>query len=312
MSLETNTSEVVLITGANGLLGRKLIEILSSRASLEVIATGLGESRLPESYTGVYQWATMDITSQKNVRDVFEQYKPSIVIHAAAMTQADACEDNQEKAFQVNVKGTRHLIEASKAVGAYFVFLSTDFVFDGERGPYSEEDQPNPVNYYGQTKLVSENDLKESGLHWSVLRTVLVYGAAEGLSRSNIILWVRQSLMEGKTIQVVTDQIRTPTLVEDLAEACLLTILKKPKGIFHVSGEDVLTPFQMAELTADYFGLDKNLLEPVNASSFTQSAKRPPQTGFKIEKVQNELGFKPKSFTDGIGILVKQLKLADY
>lgn len=312
MSLETNPSEVVLITGANGLLGRKLIELLSKQASVKVIATGLGESRLPERYVGSYQWATMDITSQENVSEVFDQYKPSIVIHAAAMTQADACEDDQEKAYRVNVEGTRYLIEASKTLGAYVVFLSTDFVFDGESGPYSEEDKPNPVNYYGQTKLVSENDLKKSGLEWAILRTVLVYGAAEGLSRSNIILWVRQSLMEGKTIQVVTDQIRTPTLVEDLAEACFLTILKKPKGIFHVSGEDVLTPFQMAELTADYFGLDKNLLQPVNASSFTQSAKRPPKTGFNIQKVQKELGFQPKSFTDGIGILVKQLKLADY
>ncbi|MGY6522857.1 MAG: SDR family oxidoreductase [Mongoliitalea sp.] len=311
MNLAIERSETILITGANGLLGHKLVELLIHREYVQVIATGLGESRLPAHYTNYYQWESMDISSEEQVSRVFDKYRPTVVIHAAAITQADICEENKGKAYTVNVIGTKNLIQAAERIGCYFLYLSTDFVFDGENGPYTEEDQPNPVNYYGITKWEGEKLLQQSNLSWAIVRTVLVYGVAEGLSRSNIILWVRESLMAGKTIQVVTDQIRTPTLVEDLADACLLMVLKKSVGIFHVSGAEVLTPFQMAEMTADYFGLDKTLLQPVNASTFTQSAKRPPLTGFIIQKVQNEFNFEPKSFTSGIGILAKQLKLAD-
>jgi dTDP-4-dehydrorhamnose reductase len=311
MSLPSESNQTILITGANGLLGHKLVELLIELSDVQIIATGLGISRLPARFGGRYAWESMDITSKADVERVFQQYQPTSVIHAAAMTQADICEQDQETAYRVNVVGTANLIQSAERFQTHFVFLSTDFVFDGETGPYSETDLPNPVNFYGQTKLASENLLQKSGLRWAIVRTVLVYGAAEGLSRSNIILWVRESLIAGKTIQVVTDQIRTPTLVEDLAEACWLMSVKKTEGIFHVSGAEVLTPFQMAELTADYFGLNKRLLQPVNASTFTQLAKRPPKTGFNIQKVQRELGFAPKSFINGIGILAKQLKLAD-
>ncbi|UJP65251.1 SDR family oxidoreductase [Mongoliitalea daihaiensis] len=311
MNLENERIETVLITGANGLLGHKLVGLLVQRDQVKVVATGLGCSRLPDSYQGYYEWETMDITSEEEVFRVFELYKPTVVIHAAAITQADICEEQQDEAYAVNVQGTAYLINAAAQFQSYFIFLSTDFVFDGENGPYAEEDTPCPVNYYGETKLAAEQLLQNSQLNWAIARTVLVYGVAEGLSRSNIILWVRASLMAGKTIQVVTDQIRTPTLVEDLADACFLMMVHRSKGIFHVSGADVLTPFQMATLTADYFGLDKRLLIPVNSATFTQSAKRPLKTGFIIQKVQNELDFEPKSFTSGIGILAKQLKLAD-
>lgn len=311
MHSEIETHETILITGANGLVGHKLVELLIAHGGVRILATGLGASRLPETFSRRYLWESMDITSKDDVERVFQHYQPTSIIHAAAMTQADTCEENQESAFRINVEGTANLIQAAERYSSYFVFLSTDFVFDGENGPYSEEDEANPVNFYGQTKLASEVLLQKSKLRWAIVRTVLVYGVAEGLSRSNIILWVRASLMAGKTIQVVTDQVRTPTLVEDLAEACYLMIVKKAEGIFHVSGAEVLTPFQMAELTADYFGLDKGLLQPVNASTFTQLAKRPPKTGFIIQKVQRELGFAPKSFINGIGILAKQLKLAD-
>ncbi len=145
---------------------------------------------------------------------------------------------------------------------------------------------------------------------WAVARTVLVYAIANDLSRSNIILWVKSSLEAGKEIQVVDDQFRTPTLAEDLATGCILIAELSAEGVFHISGSDYLTPFQMAIMTAAYFGLDKTLIKRADSSTFTQPAKRPLKTGFIIEKAREQLGFQPKSFREGIAILANQIILA--
>jgi dTDP-4-dehydrorhamnose reductase len=136
---------------------------------------------------------------------------------------------------------------------------------------------------------------------------VLVYGIAPGLSRTNIILWVKASLEQGKQIQVVDDQFRSPTLAEDLAQGCLLIAEKKATGVFNISGKDFLTPYQMANQTADYFGLDKSLIVKASAATFSQPAKRPPRTGFDISKAENLLGYRPHSFLEGIRIVEGQL-----
>jgi dTDP-4-dehydrorhamnose reductase len=223
----------------------------------------------------------------------------------------DDCEKDQELCRVANIDAVSNLIEACQIHAVHFVHLSTDFIFDGEEGPYSEIATPNPINYYGWTKLEAENRIKESGIKWAIVRTVLVYGIANDMSRSNIILWVKKSLEEGKNIKVVNDQWRTPTLAEDLAEGCILILKHGATGVFNISGRDFLTPYDMAIQTADYFGLDKSLITEVDSTLFTQPAKRPPKTGFIIKKAKNELGYSPKSFTEGIGILSKQLKLAD-
>jgi dTDP-4-dehydrorhamnose reductase len=173
-----------------------------------------------------------------------------------------------------------------------------------------EEALPDPVNYYGQTKLDGEELLKHSSLKWAIARTVLVYGLANDLSRSNIILWVKSSLEAGKQIQVVDDQVRTPTLAEDLAAGCILMAEQGATGIFNISGSELLTPYQMAMETADYFGLNKELIVRTDSTKFTQPARRPMKTGFVIEKAKNQLGYRPKSFREGISILSKQLGLS--
>ncbi len=169
---------------------------------------------------------------------------------------------------------------------------------------------PSPVNFYGETKLEAERYVMKHSTKFAIARTVLVYGIANDLSRSNIILWVKSSLEAGKEIQVVDDQFRTPTLAEDLATGCALIAAQSAQGIFHISGSDFLTPFQMAIMTAEYFGLDKSLIKRANSSTFTQPAKRPLKTGFLIEKARKELGFEPKTFREGIAILANQIILA--
>jgi dTDP-4-dehydrorhamnose reductase len=295
----------ILITGSNGLLGQKLVHLLSSDSNVELIATARGENRLKNE--GNYSYLSMDITSRDAILDIFEKTKPEVVIHTAAMTNVDQCETDKENCWQQNVYAVEYLIAAAKIHNSFLLHLSTDFIFDGLAGPYDEQGIPNPVSFYGWSKLAAEKLVESSDINWAVARTILVYGIAQDMSRSNIILWVKKSLEEGKSIKVVNDQWRTPTLAEDLAEGCILIAKKKVKGVFNVSGKDFLNPFQMAIKTADFFNLDKSLIQEVDGSTFTQTAKRPAKTGFNIDKAMHELGYNPKSFDEGIAFVAGQL-----
>jgi dTDP-4-dehydrorhamnose reductase len=304
---QTSNKPKILITGANGLLGQKLVEQLVDEGMFEVIATGKGPCRL-KSEGFVYQ--NLDITDADQVNEVISRIAPETIIHSAAMTNVDQCELNKEDCLLVNVKATEYLIKAAEKTQSHFIFVSTDFIFSGEDGPYDEEAEAAPVNFYGETKLTGENLVINSKTSWAIARTVLVYGIATDLSRSNIILWVKSSLETGKEIQVVDDQVRTPTLAEDLAAGCILIAKQKAEGIFNISGSDVLTPYEMAMMTADFFKLNKDLIIRTDSSRFTQPAKRPMKTGFLIDKARKQLGFEPKTFQAGIGILSKQIILA--
>jgi dTDP-4-dehydrorhamnose reductase len=307
MSTPKTTKTKILITGANGLLGQKLVEQLVEGGKFEVIATGKGPSRLSGKGFG---YRSLDITNADEVNEVVSQIGPDTIIHSAAMTNVDQCELNREACLEVNVKATEYLVRAAEKIQAHFIFVSTDFIFSGNDGPYDEESEADPVNFYGETKLIGENAVRNSNTSWAIARTVLVYGIASDLSRTNIILWVKSSLEAGKEIQVVDDQVRTPTLAEDLALGCILIAEQKATGIFNISGADVLTPYDMAIQTADYFGLNKALINKTDSKHFIQPAKRPMKTGFVIEKARKLLGFEPKTFRTGIGILAKQIILA--
>jgi dTDP-4-dehydrorhamnose reductase len=295
----------IFITGANGLLGQKLVAILGT-GNHTVMASGLGSCRI-KSVPANTQYETCDITNIEELEAVIGKFNPDVVIHSAAMTNVDDCELNPEKCQLLNVTATQNVVQICEKTGVHLIHLSTDFIFDGEAGPYSETDEPNPISIYGRSKLDAEKLVQEASCPWAIVRTVLVYGIAAGLSRSNIILWVKSSLEQGKTIQVVDDQFRTPTLAEDLANGCILIAEQKATGIFNISGKDFLTPYQMANLTADFFDLDKTLIVKASAATFSQPARRPPRTGFDISKAVEKLGYKPHSFKEGIEILNSQL-----
>lgn len=299
----------VLITGSNGLLGQKLLHLLHApiyQGKVEVVATSRGANRLSQIPEMRYQ--SMDITQLADIERVFEEVKPDAVINTAAMTQVDTCETEREACWQLNVTAVAHLVKACQNHQAFLLHLSTDFIFDGTEGPYPEEGKANPLSYYGESKWASEQVVSQSNLDWAIARTVLVYGITEAMSRSNIILWVKKSLEEGKTIHVVDDQWRTPTLAEDLALGCYLIVDKAAQGVYNISGEDFLTPYEMAIQTADFFHLDKSLIVRTDASRFSQPAKRPPRTGFIIDKAKQDLGYRPRSFSEGIAILNKQMQ----
>src|SRR5690348_3878472 len=219
----------ILVTGSNGLLGQKLTALLNQDKTIQLIATARGSSVIPVE-PGEYH--TMDVSELNDVDSVIGATRPDVVIHTAAMTNVDQCETQKEACWKSNVTAVEHLIKACEKFNCHLIHVSTDFIFDGSHGPLDESEKPGPVNYYGESKLAAEELLLKSSISYSILRTVLVYGITNDMSRSNIVLWVKNSLEQGKTIQVVNDQWRTPTLAEDLAKGCYLAAKKKAKGIY--------------------------------------------------------------------------------
>ncbi len=290
----------IFITGANGLVGQKLVHEFGKYPNYEIIASGRGPCR--GSFENI-QYAELDLTDRDKVQHTLSEIRPSVLIHSAAMTQIDPCETDHEECLRHNVDATENLIDACQEFIDQFVYLSTDFVFDGLSGPYNETDIPNPVNFYGHSKLEGERRIMESGIAHAIVRTVLVYGVTPGQSRSNIVLWVLENLKNNKPIRVVNDQYRTPTLAEDLAHGCALVVQKKAHGIFHISGNEMMTPYDLALTTARHFGLDESLISPTNAKEFVEVGKRPPKTGFNISKAMMQLGYKPHTFGEGLEVV---------
>ena len=295
----------ILITGSNGLLGQKLVALLYQQPDVTLIATARGENRDVVYKNYIYE--SMDITSEENVLAVFRKHKPDAVIHTAAMTHVDQCELNKEVCVDQNIHAVQHIVKAAREVQAFLLHVSTDFIFDGTHGPLTEEEVPNPVNYYGWTKWEAEKEVEKSGLDWAIARTVLVYGVVQDMSRSNIVLWVKNNLEQGKEINVVNDQWRTPTLAEDLAMGCWLIVKHKAKGIYNISGEEMLTPFELAHKVATVWKLDSGLIKQADSSTFTQPALRPPKTGFIILKAKKALEYQPHTLIEGLELVKSQL-----
>jgi dTDP-4-dehydrorhamnose reductase len=293
--------EKVLITGGNGFVAQQLALLLAEK--YKTVVTGKGPSRVSFNNPHII-YREMDITAPEACINVITQESPDFIVHTAAISKPDECENDQEKAEDINVSGTKYLLEAaSQLKNCFFIFLSSDFVFSGEdKGMYAEDDLPSPVNYYGLTKLVAEKEVEKYAGGWSIVRTVLVYGETNG-GRDNILTMAVKTLKKGAPIKIVNDQVRTPTYVGDLCKGINLVIEKRAHGIFHISGKNVLTPYQMVIAAAKFLGLDEQLVTPVTEKDFSQPARRPLKTGFIISKAERELGYKPVSFEEGLGLM---------
>lgn len=296
----------VLLTGANGLLGQKLVYALKSRNDIELLATGIGQNRLIDQAN--YSFQSLDITNKTEVDQTVKQFSPHVIINCAAMTNVDACELSQKQCWDINVNGVKYLTNAGAKFGSHFIHLSTDFVFDGEDGPYNESDTPNPLHYYAKSKLESEKIVIENCVNWSIARTIIIYGITDNMSRSNLVLWAKGEIEKGNTINVVNDQFRSPTLAEDLAKGCISIMDKNAYGLFHLSGPTRYSILEMVYMVAEFYNLDKSLINPVSSKSLNQPAKRPLVTGFDISKAKKELNFNPVDFLAGIEIMDRQLK----
>lgn len=291
----------ILITGSNGLLGQKVVDLCLSKG-LPFLATSSGENRYSKCPEAQYQ--TLDITDEANIKAVFDQYLPTHIIHTAAMTNVDACEEQPEACDLVNRQAVYMLAKASQVNGAHFQLLSTDFVFDGEAGPYKETDQPHPLSVYARSKYEAERLLQEvNGLNYSVVRTIIVYGQGEQLSRSNLILWAKEALQEGKPLNIVDDQFRAPTWADDLAWACVRICELDQTGIFHISGPETLSIYDIVLRVAAYYKLPTEHITRLKSNTLNQAAKRPPRTGFILDKASSILNYEPHTLEETFALL---------
>jgi dTDP-4-dehydrorhamnose reductase len=299
--------KTILITGSNGLTGQKIIYALLDKKDVRCIATSKGENRTKEKAGYVYE--SLDITNREEVNNIFEKYKPYALINTAAMTNVDACETQQQECMKMNVDAVAYLADACKKLNTHFIHLSTDFVFDGLKGsPYAETDTPNPESFYSKSKYEGELLLQKSSLKWAILRTIIIYGVVDDNKRSNLVLWTKNSLEKKQQINVIMDQYRAPTLAEDLADACVQAALKGATGIYHVSGDETKSILEWVNITADFFHLDKSFINPITTASLKQPARRPPVTGFIIDKAKRDLDFRPHSYLEGLQIVKEQLE----
>ena len=291
----------ILITGSNGLLGQKIVQQLKKK-NKSFLATSLGVNRNPDCPNSFY--SPLDISNQYEVNKVIMDYNPDAVIHTAAITNVDYCETNPDLCHEVNVTATAHLFEAAQKVGAHFSALSTDFVFDGKKGNYKESDQPNPLSVYAHSKVDAERILINSAYkNWSVVRTIIVFGEGNNLSRSNIVLWAKDALSSGNELNIIDDQFRAPTWADDLAWACIRIAELHKTGIYHISGPETFSIYELVLRVAKFCDLDTKSLNKTTSESLNQAAKRPPKTGFDLSKANVEIDYRPMSFEDSLKLL---------
>jgi dTDP-4-dehydrorhamnose reductase len=256
----------------------------------------------------ILPYRKIDLTHRQDVRKVIDEFEPDVIVHTAAVTDVDLCEKERALAWQVNVGCVENLAYAAKLVGAKLIHLSTDYVFDGKDGPYSEVDRPNPISYYGRTKLASENLLLTSGVPTTIIRTMVLYGLGTNV-KSNFALWVYNNLKDGKPIRVVDDQIGNPTFADDLAYAILKIIELERTGIYNIAGADIVSRYDFALTLARVFNFNKRLITPVKSCTFIQPAPRPLKSGLIILKAQTELGIKMSGVEHGLTVFKNQLEV---
>ncbi len=270
-------SKRILITGASGQLGNSVLNQLFGK--YELLATDINKSD-----TLNIPFVILDITDLEQIKSTFTNFKPDVIINLASFTDVDGCELNPEKAYLLNTKSVEML---SDNFNGQFIQISSDYVFDGYNGPYSEDDDTNPLSVYGKTKLESEKVLQDSRIDWCLLRTNVLFDYYNS-TEASFVKWVIDSLKSNKSINVVDDQWNNPTWTQSLAEIIELVINKNVKGLYNYGGADYLNRFEFAKIIADIFNLDKALISPISTNSLNQAASRPLMGGLKTEKIEKD------------------------
>jgi dTDP-4-dehydrorhamnose reductase len=294
----------ILITGSNGMLGQRTAEFYTGKKTYELLCLSVEEKSVID---GV-DYISCDLADKDKIKKAVYDFCPDSIINAAAYTNVDKSETERELAWKINVKGVEYLSEAARVIDAHLLHISTDYIFDGKKGPYNETAKPNPIGYYGRTKLASENALKISGINYTVLRTNVLYGIAKN-SRPDFVKWVVSMLRDGKQIRIVTDQINNPTFIDDLVQAINQVIEFRKFGVFNIGGAEFLSRYDFTLRIADYFNLNKSLIVPIKTSDLNQAARRPLKSGLLTIKAQSVLGFKPHTIDETLYLMQKELGL---
>lgn len=293
----------ILVFGSNGMLGQRTIKFYSDKVDIELLGSSVEDRPVYKNA----EYVSCDITKRDQVKKVVFDFYPDYIINAAAYTNVDRSETEREAAWKLNVKAVEYLAETCRVLDSRLIHISSDYIFDGKKGPYEENAKPNPVGYYGRTKLASENALKISGSMHTIIRTNVLYGAAE--SRPDFVRWVVDSVRSGKQIRIVTDQINNPTFLDDLVQGINKVIEFNKLGVYNIGGREFLSRFKFTEIIADYFNLDKSLICPIVTEELNQPAPRPLRSGLLTLKAEIELGYKPTSIIESLAIMKKELSL---
>lgn len=291
----------ILITGSNGLLGQKIVKQLLVQP-LSFLATSQGTNRNPNLPADLFK--AMDITDQEEVNKVCADYNPTVIINTAAMTNVDTCEEDQDNCHAINVNGVQYLANYAQKNNCHLIQLSTDFVFDGKKGNYAEDDERNPLSVYATSKVNAEDILlKSTYQNWSIVRTIIVYGEGDNLSRSNIVVWAKKALRLNEELKIVDDQFRAPTWADDLAWACIRIAKLNAKGIYHIAGPETMSMYDLVKRIGQFYGFSLENLKRISSKSLSQSAARPPVTGFNLSKSVEVLGYSPKTIEETLPLL---------
>jgi dTDP-4-dehydrorhamnose reductase len=280
--------ERILITGASGQLGNA---VLKEFQDYEILAVDLIPTAIQSQSI---EFKSLDITKKDEVKSVIQSFKPEIILNLAAMTDVDVCEENPELAEEINSNCLNSFLDEFQGT---FVQISTDYVFNGEDGPYSETNQTDPINRYGRTKLNAEKLVRGYSNQWIILRTNVVYDYIQS-TEASFVKWVVDSLNNGKSINVVNDQWNNPTWTVSLAKILHQALNKKMTGLFHYGGADQVNRYQFAEMIAQVFHLDKSIIKPISTSDLNQIAPRPLNCGLKTQLIESKLGVKPISLLE--------------
>jgi dTDP-4-dehydrorhamnose reductase len=286
------------------MLGQRAVQFYSSKENIELLATSVEEKSVVDSV----EYISSDIKNRDSIKEVIHDYYPDFIIHTAAFTNVDLGEKLREDAWKINVKGIEYIAEAARAIDAHIIHVSTDYIFDGKDGPYSENALPNPVGYYGRTKLASENALRISGTFFTILRTNVLYGIAPN-SRPDFVRWVINSLNKKENIRIVRDQINNPTFIDDLIQGINKIIEFRKTGTYNIGGKEFLSRYEFTLRIADFFNLGKNLITPITTEELKQPARRPLKSGLIILKAETELGYKPHTIIESLAAMKKELDL---
>lgn len=294
----------ILIVGSNGMLGQRTVEFYLDQKNYELLCLSVED----KSVIDEVDYLSCDLADKEKIKKAVYDFCPDSIINVAAYTNVDLSETERELAWKINVKGVEYLAEASRIIDAHLIHISTDYIFDGKNGPYSESALPNPLGYYGRTKLASENALKISGINYTILRTNVLYGTAKN-SRPDFVKWVVNKLRNNEQIRIVTDQINNPTFIDDLVQAINQVIEFRKYGIYNIGGPEFLSRYDFTLRIADYFKLDKSLIIPIKTVELNQPARRPLKSGLLTIKAQTEFGFKPHAIEETLSIMKKELAL---
>lgn len=293
----------IFITGANGLLGQAITSVFSRETGWELICSSVEE----KSFLGYgHKYEQLDITNKEEVKRIISEHKPDVIVNCAAFTNVDGCETEHELCWKLNVDGLKNLIIAARREGSKVVHLSTDYVFDGKNGPYTEEDTPNPISFYGRSKLAAENALTTSGIDYAIVRTMVLFGLGVNI-KQNFALWMIDKLKAGESINIVDDQIGNATMIDDLAWGILKVIEKNKTGIFNIAGKDILSRYDFALKICDVFEFNKAFVRRIKTADLKQPAPRPLNSGLVTLKASTLLGINLMDSLESIRLLKTQL-----